>query len=217
MSATLPRTLEQAYAAVVGELGMASAGWLFVSEVAAHAGDEGVEAFADELGATYPVLDAVARQWLDGRRAPQINAKGALDALDGATHVVIVGLESLHLDGFVAAAPAELGISLLAHRPFPVDWERVVANHAGRVDLLYLDSFQSMSGPKSALLGFAYGVHGDRTHVPPLWARVVGADVRAQFRSLVGWDALGSEMNVYPRWLTEVGVDEFTHFVGATR
>jgi hypothetical protein len=214
VTSELPRTLEQAYAAVVGELGMVSAAWLFVREVATHAGAPGVEAFAAESGPNYPVIDAVARQWLEGRRAPVIDVQQVLAAIEGAKHVVVVGHESLHLDALVAAAPPELVLSLLAHRPFPVDWDRVLANHRGRVDLLHLDSFQSASGPKSALLGLAYGAHGDRTHVPPLWARAVGADVRAQFRALVGWDVLGSEMYVYPRWLTEVGLDEFTRFVG---
>ena len=214
MNASLPRTLEQAYAAVVGELGMVSAAWLFVREVAAHAGDAGVEAFAAESGPSYPVIDAVARQWLEGRRAPAIDTTRLLAALAGATHVVVVGHESLHLDVLVAAAPRELSFSLLAHRPFAVDWDRVLANYGGRVGLLHLDSFQSASGPRSVLVGLAYGARGDRAHVPFVWARAVGDDVRSQFRALVGWDVLGSEMYVYPRWLTELGLDEFTHFVG---
>jgi len=50
--------------------------------------------------------------------------------------------------------------------------------------------------------------------VLPLWLRACGADVRAQFRSLVAWNVLPSPLDLYPRRLVEVDADEtFTHFV----
>lgn len=210
---SLPANLEKAYGAVIGELGMASAAWIFVEEVARHAGEQGVSAFAERIGVDYPVADAVASAWLAGRRPHAPDAAPVLEILRDLSHVVVIGLESAHLDALVASAPPTLTLSLLAHRPFPVDWDRVVSNYAGRVSLVGIDDFQSVAGPRSGLLGFAYGVHDARTHVPPLWARALGEDVRTQFRALVGWEALGWPMHRYPRWLVETAIDDFTHFV----
>ena len=209
----LPRNIVQAFATVVGELGMASAAWLFAEIVARHAGDPGVLALADQLGDDYPVADAVARAWASGTRPATADPGPVMAALDGVEQVVVIGLESQLLDALVQAAPATLEISLLAHRPFPVDWERVVSNYGGRVALVQLDNFQRVAGPKSALLAFFYGVRGARAYVPPLWSRAIGDDVRLQFQSLVGWEALAAPMHRYPRWLTEIDLAEFTDLV----
>src|SRR5436305_1814098 len=62
----LPSGLDQAFGAVAGELGMATASWLFVRAVARCSGDEGVAVLADRVGGAFTVLDAVARGWLAG-------------------------------------------------------------------------------------------------------------------------------------------------------
>jgi hypothetical protein len=162
----LPANLENAYGAVIGELGMASAAWILVEDVARHLGEAGVRAFAERIGADHPVADAVASAWLAGERQRIPEVEAVLEVLEDLTQVVVVGLESAHLDALVARAPKSLAISLLAHRPFPVDWDRVVSNYAGRVSLVGIDDFQRVAGPRSGLLGFAYGVHDARTHVP---------------------------------------------------
>lgn len=211
---TLPASLEQAYGTVIGELGMVTAAWIFVDEVARDAGDAGVAELAERLGPDYPVLDAVARAWLGGARPPEVDVSRALHALGGIEDLVIVGLETRFLDALVRAAPPAMRVWLIASRPFPIDWDRVRANYGARVGLLQLDAFQEVAGPRSALLGFVYGTQGRRAHVPLLWARVLGEDVRSQFRSLVGWDVLGVPMHRYPRWLTEIDLDDLTVFVG---
>ena len=66
----LPPGLDQALSAVAGELGMASASWVFVRAVARCSGDEGVSDSAEKVGAEFVVLDAVARSWLAGAHAP---------------------------------------------------------------------------------------------------------------------------------------------------
>ncbi len=212
----LPRNIAQAYATVVGELGMASAAWLFTEVVARHSGEAGGRALADRLGGDYPVADAVARAWVAGARPGPADARPVMAALDGLEEVVVIGLETYLLDALVGAAPSTLDICLLAHRPFPVDWERVVSNYGGRVALVQLDNFQRAAGPRSALLGFVYGIEGKRAYVPPLWSRVIGEDVRLQFQALIGWEALAAPMHRYPRWLTEIDVAEFTQLVRQT-
>lgn len=209
----LPNGLGQAFTAVAGELGMASAAWLFARAVAKHSGDEGVSELADRTGADFPVVDAVAKRWLAGERAPKIDASAVLDAIGKATRLVLVGLEATFVDALVDIAPDELKIALVAHSPFPVDWNRVLDNWRGRVDRVDLDDFQQWAGHRSALLTFAYGQHGSRTIVMPLWLRVAGPDVRSQFRSLVAWDVLGAPLDVYPRWLVETDTEQLTHVV----
>jgi hypothetical protein len=213
---TLPASLEVAYATVVGELGMASAAWILVEEVVRDAGEEGAHELASRLGAQYPVLDAIAAAWLQGARPPKVEVAGVLQAARGVEDLVIVGLETRYLDALAAAAPPEMRLWLIASRPFTTDWDRVLSNYGGRVGLLPLDEFQRAAGPRSALLGFVYGMHAGRAHVPLLWARVLGEDVRSQFRSLIGWDVLGSPMNRYPRWLTEIDAGDLTELVGAS-
>src|SRR5262249_52735444 len=104
-------------------------------------------------------------------------------------------------------------IAMIAHSPFSVNWERVLDNYAGRIEEVDLDTFQHWAGGKSALLTFAYGRQGTHTAVLPLWLRACGTDVRAQFRALVAWAALGAALNLYPRWLVEIERDSFTQFV----
>ena len=211
----LPSGLDQALTAVAGELGMACASWVFVRAVARSAGDEGVSELAEKVGAEFVVLDAVARAWLAGNHAPNTDPSKVIDAIGKATRVVVVGLEVEHLDRLLEKLPAAVKVALVAHSAFPVDWQRVLDNYAGRVERVDLDTFQHWAGGKSALLTFAYGRADDaRTAVLPLWLRACGADVRAQFRVLVAWNVLASPLDLYPRRLVEVDADAtFTHFV----
>jgi hypothetical protein len=209
----LPQGLDQAFGAVAGELGQASAAWLFVRAVARCTGDPGVVALAEGAGAAFPVLDAVARGWLGGLREPVLDPRPALEAVGNATRLVVVGVEASHLDALVERLDSSVKVALIAHSPFPVDWDRTLDNYGGRVERVDLDTFQKWAGGKSALLTFAYGREDSRTAVAPLWLRACGADVRAQVRALVAWNVLEAPVQLYPRWLVEVEADSFTHFV----
>ncbi|HEY2514905.1 MAG TPA: hypothetical protein VGI39_28760 [Polyangiaceae bacterium] len=209
----LPAGLDQAFGAVAGELGQCTSAWLFVRAVARCAGDRGVEELAGGAGAQFTVLEAVARGWLVGVREQVVDPRPALEAIGSATRLVVVGVESAHLDALVARVDPAVKIALITHSPFPVDWDRVLSNYGGRVERADLDTFQHWAGGKSALLTFAYGRHDSRTVVGPLWLRACGADVRAQFRALVAWNVLESPLLLYPRWLVEVEIESFTHFV----
>lgn len=209
---SLPAGLEQAFSVAAGELGMCCAAWLYVKEVADAGGAPLVRSLRDQLGRSYPVLDAVAERWLEGARDPGVNAASLDGPLKGASEVVVVGLEAYFLDALVSRHPA-VRFSLLTHAPFEVDWDRVLSNYGGRVRPVDLDGFQSWAGPTSALVTFAYGIHGASTHVLPAWLRVIGEDTRTQFRTLLAWDILKAPMFVYPRWLVEVNVEGFTHLV----
>lgn len=211
----LPEGLDQAFTVAAGELGMACAAWLFVDNVAQEEGREGVAALRDVLGRSFPVLDAVAEQWLAGGRALHTDPSEVLAACEGASELVVVGLEAFFLDALVARLPSSTRCALLCHAPFDVDWQRVLSNHRGRVNPVDLESFQSWAGPRSVLLTFAYGAGGNSTYVLPAWVRATGEDVRTQFRSLMAWNVLQAPMFVYPRWLVEVDAASFTHVVRA--
>ena len=212
-SVDLPQGLDQAFGAVAGELGMATASWLFVRAVARCTGDTGVLALAEGPGAAFPVLDSVARGWLGGAREPVLDPGRALDAVGKATRLVVVGVETAHLDALVQKLDPAVKVAVIAHSAFPVDWDRVLDNYGGRVERVDLDTFQNWAGGKSVLLTFAYGREDSRTAVAPLWLRACGADVRAQFRALVAWNVIDAPLQLYPRWLVEIETDTFTHFV----
>jgi hypothetical protein len=191
---------------------MCSAAWLFCGTLADAGGTPLVAELRDAVGRAFPVLDAVASTWLGGRHAAGVDPEPAARACHGATDVVIVGVESLHLDALIPRLRAPR-IALLRHGPFEVDWDRVLANLGRPVELVDMDSFQRHAGPRSVLLTFVYGRNGHRTHVLPSWLRVAGSDVRTQFRSLIAWDTLETPMFVYPRWLVEAPLDQFTDVV----
>jgi hypothetical protein len=209
----LPNGLGQAFFAVAGELGMTTTAWLFVGAVARCSGDPGVAALSESVGGSYPVLEAVARGWLAGARRPMVDPTPVLAALGNSSRLVVIGVEASFLDALVPRVDLGVKLAMIAHSPFPVDWDRVLDNYAGRIERLDLDTFQNWAGGKSALLTFAYGRDDDRTSVLPLWLRACGSDVRAQFRALVGWNVLGTPLERYPRWLVEIEADSFTHFV----
>jgi hypothetical protein len=202
----------QAFAIAAGELGMCSAAWLFVRETAAEGGDAMVGALRDRLGRDYPVLDSVAAAWLSGRRAPVVETTRVLEALRGITRLCVVGLETAFLDALLPHLP-DCRVALLAHGELAADWSRVLANFGGRVEATDFGSFQALAGNRSALLTFAYGVREPITHVASAWLRISGGDVRTQFRSLIAWDVLRTEMYVYPRWLVEIRTSGFSHVV----
>jgi hypothetical protein len=209
----LPGGLDQAFSTVAGELGMATASWLFVRAVARCSGDEGVAALADQVGGSFTVLDAVARGWLAGSREPRTGPRPVLDALGKVKRLVVVGIEASFLDLLIERLDASVKVAMVAHSPFPVDWNRLLDNYGGRVERVDLDTFQNWAGGRSALLTFAYGRQQTRTAVLPLWLRASGSDVRAQFHALVAWDVLGVPLSLYPRWLVEIETESFTHFV----
>lgn len=202
--------LQQAFRIAASELGHASAAWLFVRESAALEGDAGVHALRDNLGRQWPVLDAVCAGWLEGARAPVVQADEVLPTLAGATRVVVVGLESQWLDALVAALPPSTRIGLVQHGDPVTHWPRVVANYGQRVELLQLADFQSWAGPRSVLMTFVYGQSHEQVFVLPSWLRMAGPDVRLQFRALLGWRVLGVPLELYPRWLVAAGSDTFT-------
>ncbi len=206
--------LDQAFRVAAGELGHCTAAWLFVREVAAEAGDEGVEALRDGLGRAYPVLDTVARRWLEGARAPHVRPEGVVAACVGAARVLVVGLEAAHLDALVPLLAPSTRIGLVLQGTLDADWERVLANWGGRVEGTDVAGFQRWAGARSVLVTFAYGVAGGVAHVQPAWVRVSGPDVRAQFRALIAWDVLRAPMFVYPRWLVSVPAEDFSHVAG---
>jgi hypothetical protein len=204
--------IAQAFHIAAAELGMATAAWLFVREVATEGGAPRVAELRDHLGRDYPVLDAVAAIWLTGRTSPTIDPAGVIAVCARARRLVIVGLETAPLDALVPLLPG-VEIALLAHGDLGTDWLRVVSNYEGRLTLVDLSSFQRFAGKSSVLLTFAYGQHGEGTYVGSSWLRVNGPDVRTQFRSIVAWDVLGAPMYVYPRWLVAAALDDFSHLL----
>lgn len=208
----LPAGLAQAFRVAAAELGMCSASWLFVRELSEDGGDDRVEALRDRLGRDFPVLDTVAAEWLGGARVPHIDPGAVVGACSGANRVLVVGVEAAFLDALVPRLDG-MAIALLSHSDFEVDWDRVLGNFDGRVERTDLSSFQAWGGRRSVLLTFAYGSTEHNITVSTTWLRVMGEDVRTQFRTIVAWDTLHAPMYVYPRWLVEVPLGGFTQVV----
>lgn len=206
-------SLRDAFEQGAGELGFADTAWLFVERVAELRGEPGVVALRDLLGQTFPTLHFVASRYLSGGRREPVDVSVVAELLRGTRRVLIVGLEAAHLDALVQALPRETRIGLLTYRLLPVDWDRVLSNHPGRVEAVDLTVFQTWAGARSAILTFTYGRRAERVYVLPAFARISGADVRTQFRDLVGWDVLGGVPAVYPRWLIELPASELTRLV----
>lgn len=209
-----PQKLERAFAVAASELGHATAAWLFTREVAGELGPSGVEELREGLGRAFPVLDAVARHWLEGARAASIDPEEVVEVCRGAARVLIVGVETAPLDLLVAALRGTR-IGLVQHGGQDVDWSRVLGNWSGAVEGTDLSDFQRWAGARSVLLTFSYGGTSEAVNVSPTWLRVHGPDVRSSFRALVAWDVLGGPMFVYPRWLAATPRDDFSHVIGA--
>ena len=208
----LPQGLDQAFEVAMGELGFASAAWLFVRELAASGGRDLVQALRDEHGRRFPVLDAVAAAWLRGQFSPRVEVAPVLDACVGVRRLLIVGIESEYLDALLPRLP-HVEIGLLRYSLVDVDWARVQDNYPGRVTLPELAGFQEFAGAQSALLTFLYGQNGHTGYVRPAWLRLIGTDVRTQFRSVIGWDVLHAPLDLYPRWLAETSTQDFSRIV----
>lgn len=209
----LPTAIDPAFRLAAAELGMASAARLFVGELAAASGREGVEALRDRLSRAYPVVDGIAGRWLrDGSLAPP-SAAGAAAALAGIGRLLVVGIEADALDALLPGLRGvEVGFVTEGRALLP-EWRRVLANYEG-VEAVGLGDFQLWAGRDAALLTFVYGGDAEVLHVSPQWLRVQGPDTRALFRSLVAWDVLGEAMEVYPRWFAEAPRASFTEVVG---
>jgi hypothetical protein len=171
-----------------------------------------VSELQETLGLEYSALHAVAGRWLSGDRAPRVVPDAALRACAGAAHVVLVGVEADWLDALVPKLDGARA-TLLTSQLVAVDWERVAANYGGRLATLDMAAVQQLAGAKSVLLTFCYGTRGEQTWVDPAWMRVSGGDVRTQFRSIIGWEVLGTPMELYPRWLAETSAADFSELV----
>ena len=205
----------QAFRLAAGELGIASAAWLFVEQTAQDQGESGVAALRDQLGREWSVLDAACAGWLRGARRESLQPATAQVAarLQGATRLLLVGHEADAVDALLPLLPHSVRVGLLCHGDPHISWPRVLANHGGRVHALGLDDFQSWAGPRSALLTFVYGQPGVQAFVQPLWLRVGGADVRLQFAQLLGWRVMPLPLEVYPRWLVAAEADSLTELL----
>lgn len=205
-------SIGQSFRVAASELGMCDAAWRFVAEIDAAGGPALVREVRDAHGRAFPVLDAVFARHLAGVR-PAVDAAPVAALCHDLKRLVVVGLEAWWLDALVAALPnVELGV--LPSGALPTDTARMMSNLPG-VTQVGLDRFQRFAGPRSALLTFVYGASGSSAFVLPEWVRAQGPDVRAQFRSFIGWNLLGAPAEVYPRWLIEVPRDQFTDLVDA--
>ncbi len=212
MKISLQAGLEQAFQLAAGELGFCSAAWLFVETALREGGPDSLNTLRDALGRAFPVLDAVVEACQKGMTGPDKRPGAVVDLCWNAEKVLVVGLEAEFLDVLLDAL-SKPTVYLLTHSDFDVDWTRVLSNYQDRVLPISLNEFQRCAGPKSVLLSYVYGIHGQSTHALPVWMRVAGEDVRTQFRSLIGWDVLQSSFFVYPRWLVEISTQSFTHII----
>ncbi len=209
---TVLPTISRGFRLAAAELGMASAARLFIREISQAHGAAGVESLRDQLGREYPVLDCIAAHWLAGTPIPPPNPTQVVHALANIRRVLIVGLEADALDSLLPHLHAvETGFVTEGRALLP-DWRRVLANY-DTVEAVSLGDFQQWAGREAALLTFVYGGDDHIVHVSPQWLRVQGPDVRASFRSIVGWDQLGLALEVYPRWFAEVERASFSEIV----
>jgi hypothetical protein len=211
---SLPASAPAAFRLAAAELGMCSAARLFTEELAAAGGAPMLEEACELMGSDFPVLDLVASEALEGRRPAPIDAEPVARALRDPLAVLVVGLEAFFLDALVPAIPgARIGL-VLGEGGLEGEMRRILANWSGRVEEIRLGEVQQWAGNKSALLTFVYGTQGPNAYVQPVWLRVAGADIRTQFRTLVGWDVLGRPTSLYPRWLVEASLEPFSRVVG---
>ncbi len=208
----LPPGLERSFGLAAAELGMCSAAWLFAETLQHHGGAEALQALGQELGDVFPVLGQVTDMAQRGPVFSPPNAAPVLEALQEASTVLVVGLEARWLDVLVPALGARR-VALLAQGLPQTDWDRVASNLGEQLEIVDMDAFQRLAGSRSALLTFVYGVTHHRLHVVPAWLRVMGPDIRTQFRTILGWDVLGEPLDRYPRFLVDTSPDDFTELV----
>lgn len=210
---SLPATVHASFQVAATELGMWSAARLFCRELHEEGGAALVARLRDELGRDYPVLDGVAASFDPGAAPP---SPAALDeALAGIDRVLVCGLEAFALDALAAHLDprVELGVVTGAGVLEP-DWDTALSNYTRSIARLGLADFQGWAGRRSALVTFVYGHDGALACVGSAWMRLHAPDVRAQFRALVGWSLLARPLELYPRWLSQTSVSDFSHLVG---
>lgn len=214
MTARAPPSLVDAFTVCAGELGQFSASRLFLEQLLVEPDAALVADVVDVLGAAFPVFDVVAGAGFKRRGLPQLNVEPVVAALEGLSRLVIVGLETDCLDALLPLVP-QVRIGLIADTAFELDLDRVLANFRGRVEPLDLADFQRWSGRSSGILTTLYGADEFRAATCSVWPRVHGADMRTRFRTILGWNVLGPRMESYPRWLAEIGTENFSTVVGA--
>jgi hypothetical protein len=210
MMEVLPTGIGQTFKLAAAELGFRSAARLFIGSLG---GDPStVEALRDVLGREYPVLDAVAAQWLRQGGLPPPTIEPVRQGLSGCRTVVVVGLEVDFLDPLVAAMP-EARFKLLAMTPLPADWGRIVSNYEGQAEVVTLEEALACAGARSAALCFAYGDKDGSLYVPQSWLRFFGRDTKSLFRTIMAWNVVPAPFEVYPRWLSPCPTADFTDVV----
>ncbi|MBL9085955.1 MAG: hypothetical protein JNM10_02335 [Planctomycetia bacterium] len=203
----------RAFHSAAGELGMLTTSRLIVDEVFAAAGEPGIVELRATLGRRYAVLDAVAAARLAGSPTPAPGPEAVATALRGATSLLVVGVEADALDALLPLlGGTRLGV--LAVSELEVDWARCAASYGAATEVVPAADWARWAGRRAALLTFLYGRRGAATFVVPAWLRVSGPDVRTLFRTVLGWDVLGRPPDVYPRWLAETTVRDFSTVVG---
>lgn len=210
----LPEGLSVSFLVAASELGMATASRIFVEEIARVEGERGVEDARDVLGRLYPVFDAIASSWLEHGSASSADPADVMQELEGVDRVLIVGAEA---DGLDQLVPRLSGIAtgIVADAGgLEEDLARVAMNYPGRLEIVPLGDWARWAGPRSALLTFVYGADDHVANVSPAYLRLVGPDVRAAFRSLVGWNLLGGRPRLHPLYLMETSVTDFSTIVG---
>lgn len=213
MTAELPLGLALSFTVATAEIGMFSAARLFVEEIALTGGRSAVEAARDVLGRRYAVFDAIASQWLSRGRIPLPDPAEVACELADSSRVLIVGAESDALDRLVPMLPDQ-PIALVSGAGGPeADLHRVAANYPDRIEVVSLGKWTAWAGSKSALLTFVYGADDHVANVSPAYLRLVGPDVRASFRTLLGWNLLGARPRLHPLHLAETNVSDFSVLV----
>ncbi len=210
----LPPTVHASFLVAATDLGMWSAARLFCRELSEEGGAPLVEALRDELGRDFPVLDGVAAAFGGGELEPP-RAELLADALAGIDRLVVTGLEADALDALVAWLAPDVELAVLSGASaLEPDWRAALTNYARPITRLPLGELQRWAGRRSALLTFLYGRDHAHAYVDSAWMRVHAPDVRVQFRALVGWNLLSRPLELYPRWLSQTALEDFSHVVG---
>jgi hypothetical protein len=211
---SVPPRLSRAFLTAAAELGMASTARLYARELLGSGGPGLLAAARDVLGREFPVFDCIAGRRLDGADDVAPRAEPVLAAVAGLSRLLVVGLEVDWLDELLPRLGG-VDVGLLREEGTSASsFRRVLANYEGRAVGVELADLYRWSGRRSGVLTFVYGSDGHAVHVPGAWLRVSGPDVRTTFAALIGWNILGRAMDVYPRWLAETDVADFSRLVG---
>lgn len=212
----IAESLRESFFVAAQELGMWSASTLLLRELSALGDHGSIEEARALLSREYPIFDAVAARWASEGTAPRLDPSGALAAVRGVSRLLVVGFDADPLDAVVDGVDPGTRVGLVsAVGELSGDLARVLANYRGRVEHVTLAEVPRWVGRRSALMTFVYGVDAHGTAYTSLaWLRVLGPDVRTQFRSLVGWNLLGASPSIHPRWVVATPSDDFSDLVG---